>query len=261
MITSLSNDRVKQVVALQSRRQARYKAGRFVVEGHRLLQETLLANIPAEEVFYTDAYASAPDALALLDGLSGLGAMLTQVDDSVMQAMADTETPQGIVGVLPLLELPIADELNFVLVVDAVSDPGNMGTIMRAAAAAGVQLLVTTAGTVDVFNPKVVRSAMGAHFRLPIRHRSWEGVATLLDGCVMFLASSAGGAPYYDVDWTQRSALIVSDEAHGASPEALQTAHAHLTIPMPGGMESLNVAMATSILLFERVRQFSQAAR
>jgi TrmH family RNA methyltransferase len=261
MITSLSNNRVKQVVALQSRRQARRKASRFVVEGPRLLRDAVLARAPIEEVFYTESFAADPDSLGLLDGLSKLGAMLSIVDEAVMNAMADTETPQGVIGVSPFIELEVPDDLDFALVIDAVADPGNLGTIMRAAAAAGVHLLISTVGTVDIYNPKVVRSAIGAHFRLPVRYRSWDGVAGLLEGHVLFLASSSGGAPYFDVDWTQRSALIVSDEAHGASEDALRVAHAHVTIPMPGGMESLNVAMATSILLFERVRQYSQFPR
>jgi TrmH family RNA methyltransferase len=99
---------------------------------------------------------------------------------------------------------------------------------------------------------------MGAHFRLPVRQYSWEGIADRFGRHAIFLAESGGGALYYDVDWTQRAALIVSDEAHGASDEAIRTAHARVTIPMPGGVESLNVAIAAAVMLYERVRQQAQ---
>jgi TrmH family RNA methyltransferase len=255
MITSLSNDRVKDVRALQSRKRHRDKTGRFVVEGTRLVEEAALADIPIESVFYTEDYAEDDDGAALLDELSQIGAVLIPVDGLVMEAMSDTHTPQGVLAVLPTPALDVPADLPYALVIDGVGDPGNLGTIMRAAASGAVPLLITAPGTVDPTNPKVVRGAMGAHFRLPIRQLSWDGVAAALGKRAIFLADVGTGANYYDVDWTQHCALIVSEEAHGPSPEAARLAHARVTIPMPGHMESLNVAMAASILIFERVRQ------
>lgn len=257
MITSLNNEHVKRVRQLQSQRRARQKMGLFVIEGPNLAREAVAAQVPVEQVFYTEAFANTPEGIALLDQLSGLGAALLAVDEPIMQAMSDTPTPQGILGVLPVPRLPVPAEPTFVLISDKVSDPGNMGAIMRAAAGAGVSLLIVTAGTVDLTNPKVVRSAAGAHFRLPVQPLSWEGVANRLSRHVIFLADSKGGAPYYRVDWTQPCALIVSDEAHGPSLDAQRVAHARVTIPMPGGIESLNVAMAATVLMFEMVRQRS----
>lgn len=261
MITSTTNSRIKHVIGLQSRRHARRKANQFVIEGVRLIREAAVTSVPVEQVFYTPTFASSPDSPALLDQLSQRGAVLMAVDDAVMAAMSDTETPQGILAVLPLLSLEPPEDTTFALVVDGVSNPGNLGTLMRSAAAAGVQLMIITAGTVDPTNPKVVRSAMGAHFRLPIQQLSWEGVASRLSGHTLFLASISSGAPYYDVDWNQPCALIVSEEAHGPSEGALRQAHAFVTIPMPGRTESLNVAMATSILIFEMVRQRALKSR
>jgi TrmH family RNA methyltransferase len=258
MITSLSNDRVKQVRALQARRQARQKANRFVIEGVRLVQEAVRASAPLEEVYYTEPYAAGAEGTALLDALSRTGASLVAVDEPVMQAMSDTQSPQGILAVLSALNPDPPSDFTFALVIDGINDPGNMGGIMRTAAAAGVPLMIVTAGTVDLTNPKVVRGAMGAHFRLPVVYRSWEGAAGLLDGCVIMLADSAGGVPYHQVDWTQPSALIVSDEAHGPSDEARRISHFPVTISMPGPTESLNVAVAAGVLLFEMVRQRSQ---
>lgn len=255
MITSLDNERVKRVRALQSRSRTRQKEGAFVIEGPKLVQEAGASSAPIHEIFYTETFASDSDGRTLLDQLSTQGATLMVVDDSVMREMSDTPTPQGVLAVLPLLKLPPPAELTFALIIDRISDPGNMGTIMRAAAASGVPLMYVTAGTVDLTNPKVIRSGMGAHFHLPVRYASWEGIANQLSDHVVFLAEVSGGAPYFNVDWSQPCALIVSEEAHGASTEAERMAHARITIPMPGGFESLNVAMATSILLFEMVRQ------
>ncbi len=260
MITSPNNERVKAVRALQTRRRAREKAGRFVVEGARLLREAIRVGARVAEVFYTEAYAASPEGRDLLGALSERGAFLAAVDERVMVEMSDTQTPQGVLAVLPLPRLEPPEDVSFALVVDAVSDPGNLGTIMRAAASAGVPLLIAASGTVDLTNPKVVRSAMGAHFRLPVERLSWEGIAARLEGRAIFLADVGTGVPYTRVDWTQPCALIVGGEARGPGDAAARLAHARVTIPMPGGMESLNVAMAASILLFEAVRQRSERA-
>lgn len=260
MITSDSNDRVKFVRSLQAQRRARHKAGRFVLEGANLVLDAVAAGAVLDEIFYTEEFASSPDGSAVLEKLSRSVAALLAVADPVMRAMSDTQTPQGVLAVLAIPHLPAPDDFSFALVIDAISDPGNMGSLMRVAAAAGVPLMLVTSGTVDLTNPKVVRSAMGAHFRLPVQMLSWEGVARRLADHAIFIAEAKGGAPYYQVDWRQPSALIVSDEAHGASNDATQVAHARVTIPMPGGMESLNVAMASGILIYEMVRQRSTTA-
>ncbi len=260
MITSSNNERVKAVRGLQTRRRAREKAGRFVIEGSRLLHEAVQAGVPVAEVFYSEAYAASPEGQATLDVLSGSGALLAAVDERVMVEMSDTQTPQGVLAVLPVPRLEPPEDASFTLVVDAISDPGNLGTIMRVAAAAGVPLMIAASGTVDFTNPKVVRGAMGAHFRLPVERLSWEGIAARLEERAVFLAEAGSGTPYYRIDWTQPCALIVGGEARGSGDAAARLAHARVTIPMPGGMESLNVAMATSILVFEVARQRSEQA-
>jgi TrmH family RNA methyltransferase len=255
MITSTSNEHVKLVRSLQVQRKARHKAGRFVIEGTNLVLDAVGAGALVHEVYYTDEFAASPEGESSFQRLSQSGAGLQAVSPTVMRSMSDTQAPQGILAVVDIPRLPIPDDFSFALVIDAISDPGNMGSLMRVAAAAGVSLMLVTSGTVDLTNPKVVRGAMGAHFRLPVQMLSWEGVARRLAEHVIFIAEVKSGAPYYQVDWRQPSALIVSDEAHGASREAEQTAHARVTIPMPGGTESLNVAVASGILIYEMVRQ------
>ncbi len=258
MITSTSNDRIKHIRALQARRSARRKANQYVIEGPNLLREAIATGTEVTDVYYTPPFAESTDGLALLEEVTArLGSTAIPVSDEVMQEMSDTTTPQGILGVVPFIENDLNEDGACVLIVDGVSDPGNMGTLMRSAAAARVHSLVLTAGTVDIYNPKVVRSAMGAHFHLPIRQYSWEGIAERVKDRVVFVADSGGGSPYHQIDWTQPSALIVCDEAHGPSLEAKRLAHVPVTIMMPGQIESLNVAIAASIILFEIVRQQS----
>ena len=254
MITSLQNDRIKQIRALQSKRHARRKAGLMVIEGQNLIRDALLTEIRISDIYYVDDFASG-DKLTFLQEVGQSGASLIPVSDEVMKSISDTQNPSGILALVPLPEIDAPDDLSSVLIIDGIADPGNMGSIMRTAAGAGIDAMIITAGTVDLTNPKVIRSGMGAHFRLPVLQYSWEGLANLFDEHAIFLADSAGGAPYYQIDWTQKSALIISDEAHGASDEARRFAHAQVSIPLERDVESLNVGAAAGIILFEMLRQ------
>jgi TrmH family RNA methyltransferase len=260
MITSLSNERVKHVRALQAQRRVREKEDCFVIEGLRLADDAANAGAGIEEVFYTDDFAHSQAGRMLLERLSALGARCAAVDGAVMAAISDTQTPQGVLAVVRLPDLRPPDSPSFALVVDRLGNPGNLGTVLRTAAAAAVPLVMLSPGTVDATNPKVVRGAMGAHFRLPIMHADWDEAERRLKGLVVFLAEARGGAFYDRIDWREPSAIIVGGEAHGASRQAIRLADARVTIPMPGDMESLNAAVAAGILLFEVVRQRTAGA-
>jgi TrmH family RNA methyltransferase len=180
---------------------------------------------------------------------------VVSVTEEVMLHMADTETPQGVLAVATFPQIE-PKESGLAMVLDGVRDPGNLGTILRTAEAAGVGQVVTLRGTVDLFSPKVVRGAMGAHFRLPIRADCmWEEMETLLEGKRVLLADASGGTPYDQVDWTAPTTLIVGGEAHGAGRKARALGDERVTILIEGDAESLNVAVATGILLFEAARQ------
>jgi len=172
-----------------------------------------------------------------------------------MKAMADTISPQGVLAVVPFVELAPPLSPSLVLVVDRLRDPGNLGTILRSANAAGVEQVILTPKTVDPYNPKVVRGAMGAHFRLPIKALSWPEIAGALTGVQILLADARAEQAYYQVDWRQPSALIIGGEAQGASQEARELAVTTIAIPMHGRTESLNAAVAASVILFEAARQ------
>ena len=242
---------------LQAQAKVRQAEQAFVIEGVRLAEEALGAGWEARQVLYTPELDRR--GLAVVEAFSARGAPLEQVSQAVMNAVSETETPQGILVVLSLQPLPIPAATDFILILDSVRDPGNLGTILRTAAAAGVGAALLAPGSADAFAPKVVRAGMGAHFRLPVQGMGWEGIKGFLSARAgkprVYLADSAAGIPYTQADFRVPLALIVGGEAGGAGSEAVALADERVHIPMPGGSESLNAAIAAGILLFEAVRQ------
>jgi TrmH family RNA methyltransferase len=253
MITSPANPRVKWVHALQTKRRAREEEGAFVVEGIRLAREAVASARAVRLVLHTEALDAR--GRGLINSLARLGAEVEVVSEAVMAACSTTETPPGLLAVLPIPDLPIPVPLTLALVADGLAGPGNLGTLLRTAAAAGVQAVFLTEGTVDAYNPKVVRGAMGAHLRLPIVSLQAQELAPRLSGLEIWLAEAGQGLPYHRVDWRRPVALVIGGEAHGPQPP-LRTLTTHpVHIPMPGGTESLNAAVAAAIILFEIARQ------
>lgn len=255
MITSTSNDKVKYVRKLQSQKSVRHNDRRYVMEGVRLVEEVIRASIVPTFVFYTESLVSQGRGKALLATLSALDAPCHLVSESVMDSCSDTVTPQGILVVLPFPEPVSPVPLTFGLVADRLRDPGNLGTLLRTALAAGVEQVFLAPGTVDFSNPKVVRSAMGAHLHLPMADADWRAIAQRVAGCDVWLAAAGGRMCYTRVDWTRPAALIIGSEAHGAGEEARALAHGRVSIPIKPVVESLNAAVAAAVILFEAVRQ------
>lgn len=255
MITSKDNPRIKQVRALLADSKARREAGAFVVEGVRLVDEALMNGWPAQWLIYTAGLDGRGQAV--IAGYAGLGVPVEEVSLQVMRSASDTETPQGLLAILAARPIPLPDALNFLFIPDQVRDPGNLGTMLRTAAAAGVQGVLLPPGSADAYSPKVLRSAMGAHFRLPLYGMDWEEIEAIKmrTGLKVYLAESGGGEAYTRLDWRVPLALIVGGEAAGASPQGRALAVQKVFIPMPGGGESLNAATAAAILLFEAARQ------
>jgi TrmH family RNA methyltransferase len=251
-ITSIQNERVKYVRSL-ARRRVRQREGRFVVEGTRLVEEVVRAGVMPALVLYTEAWAAAPASQPLWPVLAAAEEGAWEVTDTVLAACADTETPQGVLAVVPFVHLE--SRLGLVLILDQVRDPGNLGTVLRSAEAAGVGQVILAPGTVDLYNPKVVRGAMGAHFRLPVASLDWSEIGERMLGRAVWLADAAGETAYDEIEWTAPSALIVGGEAAGAGAEAAALATGRVCIPMAGGAESLNAAMAATVILFEAARQ------
>jgi len=261
MITSNQNTKLKLIRALQGRPKERLEAGAFLAEGVRLVEEALAAGWPFRFVLYGSQLSER--GRLLVEKLAGLSVDVEQVDDALLESVSETETSQGILAVLELTNLPLPNLPTFLLIPDQIRDPGNLGTLIRSAAAAGVQAVLIPPETVDAFSPKVVRAGMGAHFRLPVYSLGWDEIRARVTGCAVFLADadtrSASGAGGQTSCWTanfrQPLALIVGGEADGASESARKLADRMVNIPMPGKIESLNAAAAGAILMFEVVRQ------
>ena len=255
-ITSPRNPRLKLVRRLQKSARARRESGLFVAEGVRLAEEALRAGLPARFVLFVEGLS--PRGLAVVEGYRARGAEIWLLSSEAMRSVSATETPQGILLVLPFPALPLPPKPDFALILDGVRDPGNMGTILRTAWAAAVQAVYLIGGCVDPFNPKVVRAAMGAHFHLPVRQSSPERLVGMLGGARAYLAAAGEGEPYTQADFRRPLALLIGGEADGVSEaarRALRPSPVH--IPMPGGAESLNAAVAAAVLMFEVVRQRS----
>ncbi len=255
MITSPQNPRIKLVRALQARSRERRRARAFVIEGVRLLEEALQAAWPMRFLLHTADLDER--AQAVVDAVRQRGVEVVEVSPEVLRAASDTQTPQGVLAVMTWEPLPPPDAPDFVLLPDGVRDPGNLGTLLRTALAAGVNAVLLSPGNVDPFAPKVLRAGMGAQFRLPIASLAWEQIRERVRdwGLTIYLADAAGARLYTGVDLTHPLGLIIGGEAEGASPQARALADHTLRIPMPGAAESLNAAIAASILMFEVVRQ------
>lgn len=265
MITSVRNPKIQWVRKLQAQSRFRQGESAFVVEGIRLVEEAINSDWETVQVFYTQDLDERGQKL--LQDFHAKHVPIEEVTPEVMQSASDTQTPQGILAVVSLRETPVfPTDIDFLLIVDGVRDPGNLGTILRTAAAANVGAVLLPPGTADAYNPKVVRAGMGAHFVLSMYNLSWEEIKTLLSGSGfgrafnIYLADAAEGVTYFSADLISPLVLIIGGEAQGAGSQAVSLAHMHLHIPMPGSTESLNSAVAAAILMFEVVRQRHSAS-
>lgn len=252
MITSSDNPLIQRIRSLQTKRRERERQRRMVIEGVRLLEEALGARVTLEAVLHGRDLGSRE--LAVIRRAEATGARLTAAAPGALRAASETETPAGLIAIAALPELEIKSR-DLVVVADGLQDPGNLGTLLRTAVAAGADAALIMPGSIDVFNPKVVRAGMGAHFQLPLRTLTWPELPAVLAGTPAWLADVGAGPAYFDVDWRAPAALIVSAEAHGPSPEALACTERRVHIPMPGPADSLNAAVAAGVVLFEVARQ------
>jgi TrmH family RNA methyltransferase len=232
----------------------RREANAFVVEGIRLMEEAVNSNWGFQFVLYDETLSER--GKSLVESLKSKGSDLEMVSENLMKSLSETETPQGILAVLDDARIPIPDSLNFLLILDQIRDPGNLGTLLRTAAATGVQAVLLSPETTDAFAPKVVRAGMGAHFRLPIHTMEWNEIREQTKELQIYLADMDGKS-CWETDLRQPLALIIGGEAEGVSTKARKLATQKISIPMAGNVESLNAGVAGSVLMFEVVRQRS----
>lgn len=256
---AFNNPRVQELRRLIGRRSSRHDTGRFVVEGPVLIAEAVAAGWECEAQFV----ASEADGV-VQPGVSG-GGPVFELAPGVLDRVASTETPQNPIAIVKMRDDGAVDELlaaaSFVVVLDRISDPGNLGTILRSAEASGVDLVVLTAGSVDPYNPKMVRASAGALFHVPVVEAMIDDV---VDAGLVTVGTTSHDAPgrtierYTSADLAGRIAIVMGNEAAGLPVEWSDTVgpvRRWVTIPHVGRSESLNVAMATTVLVFEAARQ------
>lgn len=250
LITSTQNTRVKLAYQLQNRARSRRKERKIVLEGVRLISDALQQGQQPDYILYYPAQVD----YDLIAQLQETRTTLLAVSEDVIQHVSDTTNPQGIIAVFPLPIPKMPDDARRVLILDAIREPGNLGTILRTAGAAGIEVVILGSGSVDPYNPKVLRAGMGAHFRLPIIEADWSQIAGYTKDLNIYLAAGDGDQVYSDVDWTQRWALVIGNEAHGIDESQSYLNGTTIMIPMASA-ESLNAAIATGVILFEAQRQ------
>lgn len=280
LITSVNNQRVKEVANLKQKK-FRAESGTFFAEGLRAVNEAL-QYADVTDLFFVKTEESKLGEV--IKHAEEKGVRLYQVDDKVMAKLSDTKTPQGVLAVIRMpatrlqqlqpafvakkrsvgngndtaTALPDVDNNAPVVILDRIQDPGNLGTVIRTADAAGAMGIILLEGCVDAFSPKVVRASMGSLFHLPVvQEVSAEEALTWCYGHGYEPAATAmtGASNLYKTDLSRKMAFILGNEANGVSEELQAAAETRLFIPMAGLAESMNVAMAAGIILFEGLRQ------
>ncbi len=254
IINSKDNNLLKTARMLQDKK-GRLKHNCFLVEGLRLAEEAIKAKWPLKAAIFSDDFEQKPRNAALIAALSKQNTPLYQVDAKLLATISATEHSQGLILLAQIknIEQPFNFEADFLLLADRLADPGNLGTIMRTALAAGCQGLILSPQTVDIWSPKIVRASMGAIFNLPI----WQ-LATDIDGLNYFkqkqiacLGTATDGAkPYTDIDLSAAHAWLIGNEANGLSPFWQKACAQKVFLPMANQVESLNAAVAAAILLY-----------
>ena len=262
---SASNPRIASLRRLSGRRKARLEAGRFVIEGPVPIAELLAAGADLDELYVDlDQWAQVDDRSPLrsvVRDADAAGVPVWGLTSSVFASVSDTATPQGALALAIRSVVPVrtvADLDGPVLVLVDISDPGNAGTLVRAAEAAGCAGVVFAGSSTDPFGPKAVRAAAGSIVRLPVSEDA--EVSTVLDelrstGRTLVATVVDGGAAPEATDLSVPVAILIGSEAHGLASEVIAACSATITIPMQSAVESINAAMAGAVVLFEVARQ------
>lgn len=260
MITSASNAQMKNLTKLQKQTKVRNEQGVFICEGKKMFEEVAtqkrnhIQKVYLAENYY-DLYAK--ENPAYLEGLE-----YEIVSDQVMKDVSETVTPQGILAIVkkPIYQLEdmLRKEQVRLLLLEDIRDPGNLGTMVRTAEGVGMSGIILSKDSVDMFNPKVIRSTMGAIFRVPFIYAEdfLESIKKIKEKGVSIYAAHLSGAVWYDrVSYLGKTAILIGNEANGLSDQATALSDQRIKIPMEGQVESLNAAIAAAVLMYESYRQ------
>ena len=259
-ISSLTNPRVKGVVKLRQRSH-RDALDKMLIEGFRELSRALDNNHPIDALFYCESFFQGENNAALLDRCQAVNAQLIRCPATVFKKMSYRDRPDGLIAIAPQVKHNLQDTklppAPFVVIAEAIEKPGNLGTILRSSDAAGVDAVIVCDRCTDINNPNVVRASVGTLFSLPVIETTGaEALAWLTANGIQSVATTPHtDTMYSDVDLTGGVAIVVGTEQYGLSEAWLEAATLKVRIPMQGQADSLNVASATTILLYETLRQ------
>lgn len=256
MISSTTNGKIKQVIALMKKNKTRKELGLFVIEGLKMYQE--LPKDRVVMVYISESFLTQINQKEFLKGVP-----YEIVTDEVMKTMSDTQTPQGILALVKQYNYTLQDLLMStaplqLIILETIQDPGNLGTILRAGEGAGITGVLMDSTTADIYNPKVIRSTMGSIYRVPFVYTDnlRQSLEFLKKNGILLCAAHLNGRNNYDQeDYTDHIGFLIGNEAGGLSDDTAALADIRVKIPMSGQVESLNAAVAASILMFEAARQ------
>ncbi|MTI68226.1 MAG: RNA methyltransferase [Firmicutes bacterium] len=260
IITSSSNKQIKLVKKLHKKKY-RWKNKSFFTEGVRSVSEIIKSrDIKIKFILYSASLFDIEGGKDLFNVIDK--DLVFETTDNILKEVSDTKNPQGILAVVSFnineLEDILLDDLNFLVILDRVQDPGNMGTIIRTADAMGANGIITTSGCVDVYNPKTIRATMGSIFHMPIlnRNNTIDLVNELKSKNISIISSYLTTDKYcYDINFNKNFALVIGNEANGINKEIVDISDEILKIPMTGKAESLNAAIASGIIMYEALKQ------
>lgn len=255
MITSTANQHMKNLAGLMKKAKERKKQKAFVVEGIKMFEEA-----PREQVlqvYVSTSFLQEDTHRKLLEDCR-----YEEVSDAVFKSVSDTQTPQGILAVIRMPEYSfeelLKEEHTHLLILEGVQDPGNLGTMLRTGEGAGITGVIMSRTTVDLFNPKTIRSTMGSIYRVPflVAEDLGETLKQLKDkGVALYAAHLKGTASYDAFDYTKPCGFLIGNEGNGLTEETAALADTYIRIPMAGKVESLNAAVSAALLMYECSRQ------
>ena len=260
MITSTSNQQMKNLSALIKKSKERKEKGVFVVEGTKMVAEAPIEWV--RNVYISETYEKGLEHQEFIQNLKKQGIVLETVADNVFKAVSDTQTPQGILAVVAMpsysMEQLLQKDKTHLLILESIQDPGNLGTMVRTGEGAGVTGIIMNKTTVDLFNPKTIRSTMGSIYRVPfyITENLEETLEYLKRNDVkLYAAHLKGKASYDEKDYTKATGFLIGNEGNGLSDNIADMASSYIKIPMEGKVESLNAAISATLLMYEANRQ------
>ncbi|HHW48412.1 MAG TPA: 23S rRNA (guanosine(2251)-2'-O)-methyltransferase RlmB [Clostridiaceae bacterium] len=259
-ISSSKNPLIKEVKSLKKRK-CREDKNLFFVEGIKITEEALKENAEIVRVLVSEEFVSKENSAPLMRAIESRGYKCFILPEKLFKEISDTETPQGIMAVVRAKHSGINEiihENSSLIILDAIQDPGNMGTIIRTADAAGFDGIIISRGCVDIYNPKVIRATMGSVFRVPFHFSEnlADTIRTLKSRDIRVVAAHLkGDKNYFELDMKGKIALVIGNEASGISDEVTVLADDLVLIPMAGRTESLNASVAAGLLMYEVLRQ------